>query len=125
MSPAPLLQPKSQTMSNPAPFDPAAVAEAARRFSAALEVHPRARAIRRIEATLHGRGPVERLFAVEAVLASAWPRALGGPSAVLVSSTEVVREAETLILRALDACGAEVLRGGYALAGKPKASVHG
>jgi hypothetical protein len=94
----------------PSSFDHAAVAFAARQFTDLLGPERR---IERIEVTLSGRGPIERLFAVEAALLAQWPQALSRPAHDLVASTgELAPAAEqaALTLRAFSPGGAVVLQ---------------
>jgi hypothetical protein len=99
--------------SHPA-FDPSAAAAAARRFADLLAADP-ARAIHRIEVTLTGRGPIERLFALEAALLDAWPDTAPRPAHDLVSSTGEMGPCAALTLRAFGQDGAEVLRRNFDL----------
>jgi hypothetical protein len=100
-------------MPSPSAFDSSAVAAAARGFAEHLAADPRAASVGRIEVTVCGRGPIERLFAVEAALLEAWPAHLLRPPHEVVSSTGELRAAAALTLRALDGDGAEVLRRVY------------
>ena len=86
-----------------------------RRFADLLAVHPRLAAVGRIEVTLCGRGPVERLFAIEAALIAAWPSGLRCPAHDLVADTGEMGAAAGLTLRALSPGGAELLRRVYAV----------
>jgi hypothetical protein len=114
--------------SHPA-FDPSAVAAAARRFADQLAVHPGGRAVQRIEVTLTGRGPIERLFALEAALLDAWPDTAPRPAHDLVSSTGELGPSAALTLRAFGRDGAEVLRRNFDLDAAPlkraSAATHG
>ena len=105
-------------MPHPSSFDSAALARAARDFAGRLDAERRLDSVERIEVTLNGRGPVERLFAVEAALVAHWPASLRRPPQEVVSSTgELSGEDEQagLTLRALDPQGAVVLREVYDL----------
>jgi hypothetical protein len=96
----------------PNAFDQNALA-AVRSFADRLAAHPRGEAASRIEITLCGRGPIERLFAVEAALLAGWPRSLRRPAQDLVSSTGELGPSAGLTLRAIGDDGAEVLRKTY------------
>lgn len=105
-------------MPNPHPLDSAALSRAAQDFARRLGAGRDLDQVERIEVTLAGRGPIERLFAVEAALVAHWPADLRRPPRDLVSSTgELSREDEQsgLTLRALGAEGAVVLREVYDL----------
>ena len=102
-------------MPSPSAFDPFAAAAAARRFADLLAADPAHRAVQRIEVTLTGRGPIERLFALEAALLEAWPDTAPRPAHDLVSSTGEMGPCAALILRAFGQDGAEVLRRNYDL----------
>ncbi|MDR3510586.1 MAG: hypothetical protein P4L73_03050 [Caulobacteraceae bacterium] len=111
-------------MPNPLSFDNAAVASATRQFANRLGADRRFDSVERIEVTLSGRGPIERLFAVEAALLAHWPEGLRRPPHDLVSSTGELSPADEqagLTLRAFDPEGAVVLREVYDIgaAGKP------
>ncbi len=93
-----------------AAFDPSAVAQAARRFADILVADPGVDAVDHIEVTLCGGGPIDRLFAVEAALAAAWPGATRRPAQRLASSTGEHGANSRLVLRALGRDGAELLR---------------
>jgi len=116
---------------SPSSFDQTAVAAAARRFADLLAADPRIDSVRRVEVTLCGRGPIERLFAVEAALVAAWPSAVRRPAHDLVSSTGELGPSAALTLRAIGPDGGEVLRGVYDLdpakakCGAPAAQSHG
>lgn len=110
-------------MPNAQPFDSspetwAALSRAAQDFARRLGAGRALDRVERIEVTLSGRGPIERLFAVEAALVAHWPADLRRPPRDLVSSTgELARDDEQsgLTLRALGAEGAVVLREVYDL----------
>jgi hypothetical protein len=113
-------------------FDNAAVADAARQFANLLGADRSLDGVERIEITLSGRGPIERLFAVEATLLAHWPEALRRPAHDLVSSTGELApsdEQAALTLRAIGLDGVVVLRRVYDVSlegAKPRAaSVHG
>jgi hypothetical protein len=91
-------------------FDHNAVAAAARHFADLLAADPQADEVRRIEVTLTGRGPIERLFALEAALLDAWPDTAPRPAHDLVSSTGELGPSGALTLRAFGQDGAEMLR---------------
>jgi hypothetical protein len=91
-------------------FDNAAVAVAACRFADLIAANPKAEAVRRIEVTLTGRGPIERLFALEAALLDCWPDSALRPACDLVSSTGELGPSAALTLRAFGQDGAEILR---------------
>ena len=91
-------------------FDNAAVAAATRRFAELIAAIPKAEAVRRIEVTLTGRGPIERLFALEAALLDCWPDSAPRPAHDLVSSTGELGPSAALTLRAFGQDGAEMLR---------------
>lgn len=103
---------EDQTVPRPNAFDQNAL-DAVRSFAGRLAAHPRGSNASRIEITLCGRGPIERLFAVEAALLAGWPRDLRRPSQDLVSSTGELGPPAGLILRAIGEDGAEVLRRTY------------
>lgn len=88
--------------------DNLAAADALRCFADLIAADARAAVVRRIEVTLHGRGPIERLFALEAALAALWP---GGGCVLTFSPARA--SPPTLSLRALDHTGAEVVRAAY------------
>lgn len=101
------------------PIDNAAVAKATRAFARRLGADQALAGVERIEVTLNGRGPIERLFAVEATLLAAWPEGVRRPPHDLVSSTGelAARDERTgLTLRAFDPEGAVVLREVYDVA---------
>ena len=102
-------------MPSPSPFDPTAVATAVRRFADLLAAEARFDTVGRIQVTLCGRGSIERLFAVEAALVSAWPSALRRPAHELVCDTGEMGAADGSISWALGPDGAELLRRVYAV----------
>ena len=107
------------------PFDDEALAAAASQFARLLAADPAAREAERIEVTLCGRGPIERLFVLEAGLIAAWPKGLRRPPHDLVSSTGELGPSSGLILRALGADGAELFRRVYDVEAKPRTAAHG
>jgi len=104
-------------------FDNDALAAAARQF-AGLVAAQAPFGVERIEITLCGRGPIDRLFALEAALSMAWPKTLRQPPYDIVSSTGEIGPSRGLTLRAFDARGAEVLRRAYDVEPKPVAAAH-
>jgi hypothetical protein len=102
-------------MPSPSPFDPATVAAAVRGFADRLAADAKFDTVDRIQITLCDRGSIERLFAVEAALVSAWPSAMRRPAHELVSDTGEMGAADGLTFRALGPDGAEVLRRVYAV----------
>jgi len=97
-------------------FDNAAVASAARQFARQLDADAALAGVERIEVTLSGRGPIERLFAVEAQLLAQWPQGLYRPAHDLVSDTGELAAAgqpSDLTLRAIGLDGVVVLRRVY------------
>jgi hypothetical protein len=94
-----------------------AVAAAARRFADLLAADPKGAGVRRIEVTLCGRGPIERLFDLEAALLAAWPSTAPRPAHDLVSSTGEMGPSAGLTLRAFGQDGMEVLRRDFDLDG--------
>jgi hypothetical protein len=107
-----------------ADFDHDALAAAARQF-ANLIAEQSPRGVERIQITLCGRGPVDRLFALEAALSTAWPKSFRQPPYDIVSNTGELGVDVGLTLRAFDARGAEVLRCAYDVEPKRAATVHG
>ncbi len=105
-------------------FDNDALAAATRQFAHLVAAETRAH-VERIEITLCGRGPVDRLFALEAALSLAWPKNLRQPPYDLVASTGELGPSAGLTLRAFDAQGGEVLRRAYDVEPKPLAAAHG
>jgi hypothetical protein len=107
------------------PFDAVALADATRQFARQLAAQPGGCDAERIEVTLCGRGPIDRLFALEAGLLAAWPKDVRRPPHDLVADTGELRPAAELTLRALGVGGAELLRRDFAVEAKPKAAAHG
>jgi hypothetical protein len=118
-------------MPSSSPFDPSRVAAAVQRFADLLIADACVETVGRIQVTLCGRGSIERLFAVEAALISAWPGALRRPAHELVCDTGEMGAAAGLTFRALGWDGAELLRRVYvvdaanAKRGKAPADVYG
>jgi hypothetical protein len=107
------------------PFDADALAAAARQFARLLAADPAAREAARIEVVLCGRGPIERLFVLEAGLIAAWPKGLRRPPHDLVASTGELGPASGLTLRALGVGGVVLLRRVYDIEAKPRAAANG